>query len=35
MVSKPLRYLVAFLFQLLNRLATRFFAIIIAEHSYI
>ena len=33
-LSKPLRCLAAFLFQLLNRLAVSFFAIIIAEHSY-
>ena len=33
-LSKPLRYIAAFLFQLLNRLAASFFAIIIAEHSY-
>ena len=33
-LSKPLRYLAAHIFQLLNRLAASFFAIIIAEHSY-
>ena len=31
---KPLRYFAAFLFQILNIIATKFFAIIIAEHSY-
>ena len=33
-LSKPLRYFVAFLFHLLNRLAASSFSIIIAEHSY-